>query len=79
MEHTKYVKLVTSASEDNTYQINALINVRSVTINKIQEFKILSKENFSDCTIQTNSIIRALAYVKGRYILSVQSRKFPRL
>jgi hypothetical protein len=71
MEHIKYVKSVTSASnpatsEDTTSQINVMITARSVKITKKQEFKILSKESFSDSTEQTNSIIGVLVYVKVR-------------
>jgi hypothetical protein len=80
----KYVKSVTSASnpatsDESISQINALITTRSVRVNKKQEFKILSKEYFSDYIIQTNSIIRVLAYVKVPHIPTVESRKSPRL
>jgi hypothetical protein len=68
-----------ATSDDSTSQINVLITTRSVQMTKKQGFKNLSKEYLNDYIIQTNSIIRILAYMKGPYIPTVESRKSPRL
>jgi hypothetical protein len=91
MELIKYIKSAMSASnpamsasnpatiDDSNSQINVVITSRSVKNTIKQEFKILSKEYFSNYIIQTNSIIRVLAYVKGPYVPTVEPRKSPRL
>jgi hypothetical protein len=59
-------------SDDGSSKINVFITNRSVKIIKKEKFKILNKEYFSDYILQTNSIIRVLACVKGPYIPTVE-------